>query len=237
MFKIKSLSQVRLINLSFIIAVLLVMSGCASGGSNATAAPTLTAAPVIVTPLPDVKTYTLDDEHSSIRFYVTLTLGNLLVNGTFNTKGKVLIVSTQASQTHVAIDLQIDGNSATSPGNIGIDILKSMLDTTHFPYAHFIANVDIPAVDLGATPTMATAVGTLELHGQTLPVQMPVTLAMHDGQVSASGQITLELTDYGVLVPSMIKSKITLNAQLVAQPVAILATVVPTSAPTIVTAP
>jgi polyisoprenoid-binding protein YceI len=84
---------------------------------------------------------------------------------------------------------------------------------------------------------MATAVGTLELHGQTLPVQMPVTLAMHDGQVSASGQITLELTDYGVLVPSMIKSKITLNAQLVAQPVAILATVVPTSAPTIVTAP
>jgi len=214
----------------FSLIMLIGLSACTGSTGNATAAPTLTAVPA--TALPAVKTFPLDDDHSIIHFKATLSLGNIVINGTFNTKGKFFTISAQGSQTHIAIDLQIDGNSVTSPGNIGVSTLKAMLETTQFPYAHFTASVDIPTADLGATPSSSNAVGTLELHGKTLPVQMPVTLAINDGQVSAGGEITLELTDYAVIVPSLIKSKITLQADLVTHLEADMATLAATLAPT-----
>ncbi len=202
---------------ALLLGVLLISGGCASGNGNATAAPTLTAAPVQSTPLPDIKTYVIDNDNSIIRFQSTLTVGNVIVNGTFNTKGKTLTVSTQGKQTHIDINLQIDGNSVTSPGNLGVGILKSMLDTKTFPYALLTAGVDLPTANLGATPAASTANGTLELHGRTQPVEVPVIVSMSGNQVVASGTITLELTDYGVVVPALIKSKITLQAEVVAQ--------------------
>ena len=208
-----------------------LLTGCAGSASSPTDAPTLTAAPA--TTVANVQSYPLDDAHSIIRYQSTLTLGNLEVDGTFNTRGKALTVSTQGSQTTVAIDLQIIGASITSPGNIGVDTFKGMLEIDKYPYAHFIASVSAPTVDLGATPAAENAVGTLEMHGQTRPIQIPVQIARVNGRVSAVGTLSLEMTDFGMVVPGLIKSRITMTADLLSLPLPGTATLSATSAATL----
>lgn len=195
---------------------LLFMTACAASATS-TPAPTLTAIPATGTAAPNARVFTIDDSQSIINYEATLTIGGLKIGGTFAIKGKTITLMPEKDGTRLQIDIGIDGNSVTGANGLVVDALKRNMETDKFPYGHFAA-VSQDVFTLGDTPIQTTAVGTVELHGQTHPIQMPITFSIVAGKLTASGATTLELTDFGVNVPTAVmKSVISFKADLVAQ--------------------
>ncbi len=200
-----------------IFVVLLLLSACGGASATSTPAPTLTPIPATGTPVPDVRLFTVIDAQSIINYDATLTLGGLKIGGTFAIKGKTIKLVPQKDGFQLDIDIQIDGNSVTGANSLVVDALKRNLESDKFPYGHFLA-VSQDLLKTGSTTLQTTAVGTVELHGQTRPISMPITLTLTGYQLKASGATTLDLSDFSVNVPTAImKSVIAFKADLTAE--------------------
>jgi polyisoprenoid-binding protein YceI len=128
----------------------------------------------------------------------------------------------QENGLRLLIDIQIDGNSATGVNGLIVNALKGSLETDKYPYGYFEATADLPpGSDQSSGPIQTTASGTLQLHGQSRTVKMPITLTLSgstgSAQMVASGSTTLSLSDFGVTVLPLIKNEISFKADLVAQ--------------------
>ncbi len=211
-----------MINRRFARACLLVclfaLSACGAS-PTVTPAPTLTPAPATGTAAPNARTFSVLDNQSIINYEATLTLGGLKIGGTFGIKGKTITLVPEKDGMRLLIDIQIDGNSVTGANGLVVDALKKNMETNKFPYGHFIAT----AKDLltpGEMPSQTTAVGTVELHGQTRPIEMPITVKLVNNKIIASGATNVELLDFGIYVPtSIMKTVISFKADLNAQEV------------------
>ncbi len=200
-----------------VFCVVLCVSACTGSGATSTPAPTLTAAPVTGTAPPNARLFTILDDQSVIHYTATLAIGGIQIGGTFAIKGKTITMVPENGGYRLNIDVQIDGNSVTGANSLVVNALKSNMETDKFPYGHFIAQSK-DVVTPGTTAVQTIAVGTVELHGQTQPIAMPISFTLINGKIVASGATTLDLLPFGVHVPlSVMKSVITFKADLAAQ--------------------
>jgi polyisoprenoid-binding protein YceI len=200
----------------FMIACILVLSACGTSLTS-TPAPTLTPIPLSKTPAPDVRIFHVVDDQSDIKYQAILQIGGLKMDGTFSTKGKIITMVPVGEGSTLDIDIQIDGNSVTGANSLVVDALKGNLETTKFPYEHFLAKTVQP-LKFGPQPVQTMAVGTIELHGQSQPIELPITVTLIDHRLTATGSTTLELLNFGVNVPTaLMKSQITFQANMTSQ--------------------
>ena len=197
----------------------LVVSGC---GVPITSTPLPTLTPTVsVTEAPEIPTYIIDNSQSIINYIATGPL-NITIPGTFSMKGSTVRLVPEGEGYRIKIDALIDGNSVTAVNGLVRDALRASLEVDKYPFGHFLADSK-EIVRPGTSPTPFTASGTLELHGRTRTVEIPIMMAINDGKLTANLETRLDLLDYEVNVPTAImNSKVTFKAAIVAlqEPVA-----------------
>ncbi len=205
---------------------LILINACGGSSAAATTPPTLTPvlapATAAVTLPPGSRVFAIQTASSVIHYTVTSSLAGLQAGGTFAVTGHTVTLIPEANGWQLLIDIQIDGNSATGINGLIVNALKGSLETDKFPYGYFEATADLPAgLSDSNAPIPATAIGTVELHGQSRAVQMPITLTLSgapgSAQIVASGTATLSLPDFGVSVLPLIKNDIAFKADLIAR--------------------
>jgi polyisoprenoid-binding protein YceI len=203
-------------SLVFIIACFLLLSAC-STGATATPAPTLTPLPMLGTPIPEARVFSIRDDQSIVNYEATLTLGGLKIGGTFGVRGNQVRLIPGPGGDRVSVDLQLDGNAVTGANGLIVEALKSNLETRKFPYGRFVA-ASVQPMPISETAVSVPLEGTLELHGQIRPVAMPVTLSVSGKTLKATAATALDLFDYGVNVPTAVmKSMIVFKADITAE--------------------
>jgi polyisoprenoid-binding protein YceI len=96
------------------------------------------------------------------------------------------------------------------------DALRSNLEVDKYPFGHFVAD-SREIVKPGSQSTTITASGTLELHGRTRTVEIPVTVTLDASKLTATLETSVDLLDYEVNVPTaLMNSKVTFKAAIVA---------------------
>lgn len=75
------------------------------------------------------------------------------------------------------------------------------LDVEHYPTARFTATDLRPDSTDAANKNALRARGTLELHGQTRDIEVPLVVERTDDTLRARGQFTITLADYGIKRP------------------------------------
>ncbi len=201
-------SRIRII--SFGLALILV-SACGAR-TVSTPFPTLTPSP---TPEPEITTFIVDHTQSAVNYVATGAL-NIQLPGAFNVENSVLEFQPEGSGQRLKIDLSIDGNSVTAVNDLIRDALKSSLEVDKYPFAHFTGQ-STQLVRLDGSTITCTAAGTLDLHGHTHQIDLPLTLTVKNGKLQGGGTIQIDLLDYGVNVPTAVmNSKVSFTAVVVA---------------------
>ena len=209
--------------LTKILLVTLLMLGVSACGGSPTATPTQppTASPTplptaTLTPQPDSPIYIVDTAASTIDYVATGAFG-IQLPGKFSLLGNTVGLVPDGDGFRVKIDILIDGNSVTAINGLVRDALRGSLEVSKFPTGHFVAESK-ETIKPEADAVKITASGTLELHGQTKPIEMEITLSVKDGKLDGVGQTQVDLLDFGVNVPTaVLSSKVTFKATIVAQ--------------------
>ncbi len=199
-----------------LLSMTLLLNACGST-LTPTPAPTLTTIPDTPgAPNADSRLFNVQPS-SLIHYQATLALGGLHMDGTFGINGKTVRLVPETGGYRLVIDVQLDGNAITGANSLVVNALKANLETDKFPYGHFsAASKDV--LNITQTLIKTDLIGTLELHGQTRPIELPISFTLMDGKITASGVTTLDLQDFGVQVPTAImKSVITFTVDLTAQ--------------------
>jgi polyisoprenoid-binding protein YceI len=55
---------------------------------------------------------------------------------------------------------------------------------------------------------LASVSGKLSMHGETKDVTAPVTFTVNNGMITATSEFKIMLEDYKILIPSLVKDKI-----------------------------
>jgi polyisoprenoid-binding protein YceI len=196
-----------------LIGLALVICAC---GVRVTSTPLPTLTPTVpATDASQIPSYTIDDKQSIINYVATGPL-NISLPGTFRTQGKTVLLVPEGESYRIKIDTLIDGNSVTAVNGIVRDALRSNLEVDKYPFGHFIADSK-EIVKLGPKPTTFTASGTLELHGHTRTVEIPISATLDGAKMTATLETSVDLLDYEVNVPTAImNSKVTFKAAIVA---------------------
>jgi polyisoprenoid-binding protein YceI len=196
-----------------LILLSLVASACGIRVAS-TPLPTLTPT-TSVTEAPQIPTYIIDNRQSIIDYIATGPL-NITIPGTFSLKGHSVRLVPEGDGYRIKIDALIDGNSVTAVNGLVRDALRASLEVDKYPFGRFIADSK-EIVRPAAMPMPFTAAGTVELHGRTRTVEIPITITITDGKLTATLETRLDLLDYEVNVPTAImSSKVTFKAAIVA---------------------
>lgn len=134
---------------------------------------------------------------------VTYSLGAFLhnVEGTFQlTRG--FVRSNPSAGTAATGEIVIDLTSGQS-GNTQRDghMKSDVLQTQLYPEAIFTAD-HLDGDASGNGPTTVTLGGTLDIHGQRHPLQIPVQIATEKGQRTAHAHIRIPYVAWGMKDPS-----------------------------------
>ncbi len=111
---------------------------------------------------------------------------------------------TIADDTLTAATFEVDLTKITTNQSQRDSRVQSALETAEFPTATFTLGAPVP---LGADAASGgdisvTATGTLDLHGVTKQVEVPIQARMVDGTIVLVGSFDVVFSDYGVSVPS-----------------------------------
>mgnify|MGYP005840302119 CR=1 FL=1 len=203
----------------------LLLSAC-SATPTPTPAPTSPPLPTPTptpAPVPDGPRFAIDAERSTMRYLATGAglLGVIQLPGTFGLTGRLVTLSPEADGYRVHVELIIDGNSATAINGFFLSTLRSVLEIDTYPTATFTASSDqIINLSPGGGTAPFTATGILELRGRRRPLALPLNMTVQDGVMRATGQVTLDLFDYDVNVPTAImNSRIVFVADITAREV------------------
>lgn len=167
------------------------------------------------TDIPAGPIYTLDTRQSILDYVAYGPLG-IQFPGTFSLTGNTVQFVPDGDAYRAKVDLMIDGNSVTAVNDLVKNALKGNLEVDKYPFGYCIA-ASKETVTLGDVPIKMTVSGTLELHGRKRDFELPITMTVKDGKLSASGETTLDLLDYQINVPTAImNSKIKFKATIIA---------------------
>jgi polyisoprenoid-binding protein YceI len=72
-----------------------------------------------------------------------------------------------------------------------------VLDAARFSTIHF-HSLEVRGKPAAAGSYILTIAGELSLHGATLPLTIPVQVEVHGDMLTASGQIVVKQTDFGI---------------------------------------
>jgi polyisoprenoid-binding protein YceI len=205
----------------FMLLLMVGLAGAAAlvpllaGGERPAQSPTFLPT---ATPVPQRPTYDIDPAKSVITYTATGPLG-VTFPGTFSFKSGTITLTDDAARPTLRIDAVIDGKSITAVNDLVLAALRSNLEVEKYPEGRFAAASVAPlALRDGAGTLNFVAKGELSLHGQTRPATMPFTLTIDPTQLSADGQMQLDLLDYKVFVPTAVmNSRVTFRAQVVAR--------------------
>lgn len=178
---------------------------CAGCAARPTPTPQLTLTPTPpATAVPQTPRYQIDPIASIIRYQATGAL-NIQLPGTFGVTGDAVLLVPEIGGYRVKLDVVIDGNTVTAVNGLVRDALYNNLEVSKYPTARVVADsVELVTLTDGAIPF--TASGSLTLHGVTRTIQLPITMTIRDGVLTASGETTLDLLDYDVNVPTAVMS-------------------------------
>ena len=118
------------------------------------------------------------------------------VTGTATVKNSVLS----------AASVQVDVASISSDNaNRDAYFRGPALDTDQFPTAVFSLTEPITLEEeiLDGAPLAVQATGTLQLHGVTHDVEVPLTAVLSDGRLTLSGAVPVAFAEYGVQAPDL----------------------------------
>jgi polyisoprenoid-binding protein YceI len=118
--------------------------------------------------------------------------------------GAVAGTATIVDDTLTAATFEVDLTEITTNQSQRDSRVQSALETSELPTATFTLGAPVP---LGEDPASGadisvTATGTLELHGVTRQVEVPIQARMVDGTIVLVGSFDVVFSDYGVAVPS-----------------------------------
>jgi polyisoprenoid-binding protein YceI len=202
------LSPIRIFG--FLLALIFLAACGTSATSTPRPTPTLTP-----TPVPEITLFIVDNSQSIIN-YTAIGALNMHFPGTFNTESSTVEFVPEAGGYRVKIDILINGNSVTAVNGVIRDALKSSLETDKYPQAH-LTGLSKEIVSAPSGTLNITVTGTLELHGQTHTVDLPLNITISNGKLQGGGELEIDLLNYGVNVPTAImSSKVIFKASVVA---------------------
>ena len=126
---------------------------------------------------------------------------NTAVGRTPNVTGSLTISGTQLTAATITDDLTaLQSDDSHRDGQL----VNQGIETGTFPTATFTLT---SPVDLGSDPTSGqeidvTATGTLELHGVTKTVQIPLKARLVGSTIEVVGSLPIAFSDYGIQAPT-----------------------------------
>ena len=92
---------------------------------------------------------------------------------------------------------------------------ENYIESSKFPKANFKGKVlNFDASKLSSTKTIFDLEGDLTIHGITKKVKSKISLSVNAGKVTAISNFNIKPQDYGIEIPSLVKSKIADNVKL-----------------------
>jgi polyisoprenoid-binding protein YceI len=121
------------------------------------------------------------------------------------------------AETRGMIEVSIASLTLGDPMREGILVTEPWLDAGNHPNATF----KVDRIEPGSIPDHATAIGSLEIKGISLPLSVPVVISRQADSATASGALRFDRIDYGlrdVFVESLVSidNEIVLDFELVA---------------------
>jgi len=146
-----------------------------------------------------------DSSDSFVGYRVQEQLANIgantAVGRTPNVTGSLTITGTQLTAATITADLTaLQSDDSHRDGQL----VNQGIETGTFPTATFTLT---SPVDLGADPTNGqeidvTATGTLNLHGVTKTVQIPLKARLAGSIIEVVGSLPIAFSDYGIQAPT-----------------------------------
>jgi polyisoprenoid-binding protein YceI len=92
---------------------------------------------------------------------------------------------------------------------------ENYIESSKFPKANFKGKIlNFDASKLSATKTTFDLEGDLTMHGITKKIKTKISLSLNAGKISAISNFNIKPNDYGIEIPSLVKSKISENVKL-----------------------
>ncbi len=92
---------------------------------------------------------------------------------------------------------------------------ENYIESTKFPKATFKGKIlNFDASKLSATKIFYDLEGDLMLHGVTKKIKTKILLTLIGGKVNAISSFIIKPNDYGIEIPSLVKSKVSENVKL-----------------------
>lgn len=92
---------------------------------------------------------------------------------------------------------------------------ENYIESSKFPKSNFKGKVlNFDASKLSSTKTIFDLEGDLTIHGITKKVKSKISLSVNAGKVTAISNFNIKPQDYGIEIPSLVKSKVSENVKL-----------------------
>lgn len=94
---------------------------------------------------------------------------------------------------------------------------ENYIESDKFPKSVFKGLIgDLSKVDFTKDGKyLASVSGKLSMHGETKDVTAPVTFTVNNGMITATSELKIMLEDYKILIPSLVKDKISKEVRVV----------------------
>jgi hypothetical protein len=199
-----------------------VASACAAQPTP-TPVPTFTSLAVIAdsaTTNPTLR-YAVDVKLSIFRYQASGQgiFGATKLPGTFGVEsGEVLLVPNGGGLLRLRADLFIDGRTTTAVNDLILGVMRSALEVEKYPTSalNVASKAAFDSAPLHAgKPLVVPISGTLQIRDVTRTLELPLILRLSGELLTGQGTLTLDLSDYGISVPTaIIDSKLILSAEI-----------------------
>ena len=86
---------------------------------------------------------------------------------------------------------------------------ENYLESEKFPNAAFKGKIDgLDSIKLSNDPQEVTLTGTMTIHGISLEIREKGTIILSDGMIWGDAQFHIEVADYGIVVPKIVRNNI-----------------------------
>ncbi|HET6266647.1 MAG TPA: YceI family protein [Acidobacteriota bacterium] len=152
--------------------------------------------------------YDISPPLSSLTFDVSAQVHQ--VHGTSNAFSGT-ITGDPADITTASITVSLDPSTFDTQDKARDQVMREKsLETDKYPAVAFVSKaVEATSKQLEPDkPLSATIKGTLKLHGMDKEMSVPVTITLHENQITAEGDMALKLDDWNIFRPRVVLFKL-----------------------------
>jgi len=155
------------------------------------------------------------DDYKTLNFEVIGKIGgNFLVYKNIRNKNAVSVFDKTTGQVEVSILMKaFEFKKALMQEHFN----ENYIESDKFPKSVFKGAIgDLSKVDFTKDGKyLASVSGKLSMHGETKDVTAPVTFTVNNGMITATSELKIMLEDYKILIPSLVKDKISKEVRVV----------------------